>query len=137
MPSTNKPILNILSDAFTSQSEKLAYAHALIEQERYSEARKVLETMPFNDLATDLLGELGQLELMRQKERQRQRTTYQTPAQMVSIRFAMLMLLIGLLMGGVGGFFFGREMLVREIGYALGSAFESAATDNPLRLSVP
>lgn len=122
---------------FTSHVEKLAYAHALIERGLYAQARDVLETMPFNETAQELLGEIGRLELARQQKRLSKSQPQYQSGQVVSIKFAILLLVFGLVMGGVGGFFFGREMLVREVGMALNSAIEDMPTFDPYRLNAP
>lgn len=87
-------------------------------QGQYSEARAILETMPLNEDAQSLLKEIARMEGRRQNVSQRPRRSRQG----VPVSIAILLLVVGLVAGGIGGFFLGRELLVREITFAFGTA---------------
>ncbi len=109
------------SGSFIAKPDRLEQARIQIIRGQYPEAREILDTMPFNEQAKAMRRELAQLEFQYQQEQQR-RQRYAAPRQGIPLEVAVLMLIVGLVAGGVGGFFFGRELLVREVTYAFGSA---------------
>jgi hypothetical protein len=122
MPYSSRQFNPIITPGtFTAQKDKLNHSRQLIISGQYTEAREILESLPFSDEAKTMLRDLEQLE---RQSRQRLYSSHQAGVQQgVSIKIAMALLIIGLLTGAVGGFFFGRELLVREVTYALSSAF--------------
>ncbi len=124
LPNSNKYKPVRTPAVFIARSDKITHSRNLILEGHYTVARELLESMPFNEEAKAMLRDLAQLELKQRHSvyRQRRQTTQNT----VTMPVAVLLLVIGLITDGVAGFFIGRELLVREIATAFGSAFSDS-----------